>query len=86
MKKLLGIGVLAVLVGVVYQSNAKESIGVNDYYVVLKVPATGNTIALSDKYNGYDQCTNSDEYIVNNALSKQAGTTIRCVNELPTYK
>lgn len=84
MKKLLGI-ILVLGVGIIaYQSNA-SSINPNEYTVVMRFES-GNTIALSEKYNGYDVCTGSTEYQLHKTVSSQSGANIQCVNELPTYK
>ncbi len=85
MKKLLGIGVLAVLgFGLFYQT--ADAVGPNDYYLVIKFQQTGNTIALADKFNGHDACVSSPDYMLHQLAGKQSGSLIKCVNELPTYR
>ncbi len=85
MKKLLGIGVLAVLgFGLFYKT--ADAVGPNDYYLVIKFEQTGNTIALADKFNGHDACVSSPDYMLHQLAGKQSGSLIKCVNELPTYR
>jgi hypothetical protein len=85
MKKLLGIGVLAVFgFGLFY--NTADAVGPNDYYLVIKFAETGNTIALADKFNGHEACISSPDYAMHQIAGKQSGSLIKCVNELPTYR
>lgn len=87
MKTLLGtLTVVGIVFGgfYMYESNA-NAVNTNDYIVVMKF-TSGNTMAFSDKYNGYDACINSPEYIINKTISNQSGAKILCTNELPTYK
>jgi hypothetical protein len=65
---------------------AKETVGPNDHYVVLKVAETGNTIGLSDKFSSYDSCINSADYRLHTLVSNESKANIQCINAVPTYK
>jgi hypothetical protein len=84
------LGILMVIAGLVgflaSQVTAKDTVGANDYYIVIKVAKTGNTIGLSDKFIGYATCMNSPDYQLHKFASEESGVNIQCVNELPTYK
>ena len=84
MKKILGIVVVLGIGVIAYQSNA-NSIDPNEFTVVMKF-TSGNTIALSEKYNGYDSCITSAEYQLHKVVGATSGSNIQCVNELPTYR
>ncbi len=86
MKKILVVGVLIFLCGIGYRISAKETIGVNDYYIVIKVAQTGNTIGLSDKFSSYNSCITSPDYELHKLASQESNVNIQCVNELPTYR
>jgi len=84
------LGILFVISGLLgflaAQVTAKDTVGVNDYYIVIKVAKTGNTIGLSDKFIGYDNCVNSADYQLHTFASKESGADIQCINKLPTYR
>ncbi len=65
---------------------AKETVGPNDYYVVIKVAKTGNTIGLSDKFSSYNACITSPDYQLHTLVSNESKADIQCINALPTYR
>jgi hypothetical protein len=87
MKKLTGLCIVAFLAGfAVSQVGAEDTVSPNDYYVVLKVAQTGNTIGLSEKFSNYDACVNSADYQLHTLVGKESQANIQCVNAIPTYK
>jgi hypothetical protein len=87
MKKLTGLCVVAFLAGfVASQVGAEDTVGPNDYYVVLKVAKTGNTIGLSEKFSNYDACINSADYQLHTLVDKESQESVQCSNAIPTYK
>lgn len=84
MKVTLGIIALFVISFGSYKLYANSN-DPSKYTVVMKF-TSGNTLALSDKYQGYDNCVNSAEYKLHNIVSKESGADIRCSNKKPTYK
>lgn len=83
MKTYLGIAVVALVVSVFLVNNNAEAVGPNDYYLVLHNPDNGHNINLAPKFAGYDSCANSTEFAVH---SLNPNATIKCINELPTYR
>lgn len=84
MKLILGILAVSVLGIGAYETYANSN-NPNEYTVVMKF-TSGNTLALSDKYQGYDSCVNSAEYQLHSVVGKQSGANIRCTNDPITYK
>ncbi len=84
------LGVLMIISGLVgflaAQITVKDTISVNDHYIVIKVAQTGNTIGLSDKFSSYDNCINSPDYKLHKLVSQESNVNIQCVNKLPTYR
>lgn len=83
MKKILGVLIVVGIALFAYQTSA-SSVNPNEYVVVMKF-SSGNTIALSEKYQGYDACINSDEFKVHKLAGSQSGANIQCSNSKPTY-
>jgi len=85
MKKILGLCVISFIIGFSIPLIKANASNPNEYYVVIKVKETGNTIALSDKFIGYEKCVNSADYQIHTLVSKESNVDIQC-STTPTYK